>query len=115
MLETGESHYANGVKVNNIVKNGGTYVLVYKGLISESAYWNHVWNESNSTVSPAAQQRFFHYTHKLATYVLENDTVASRLVGRAMAWAVNNRSTLEPIAMRWFNSRLRKLILGRKA
>jgi hypothetical protein len=115
ILETGESHYANGIRVNNIVKNGGTFVLVYKGLLSQDAYQNHIWNETNSTVSPAARQRFFTYTHKLATYVLKNDNFKSRLLGRAMSWAVNNRSSLEPIAQWWFKSRLRKLILGKRA
>jgi hypothetical protein len=115
ILETGESHYANGIRVNNIVKNGGTFVLVYKGLLSQEAYQDHIWNETNSTVSPATRQRFFKYTHKLATYILENNNVKSRLLGRAMSWAVNNRSSLEPIAQWWFRSGIRKLILGKRA
>ena len=115
ILETGESHYANGIRVNNIVKNGGTFVLVYKGLLSQEAYQDHIWNETNSTVSPAARQRFFLYTYKLATYVLENDNFKSRMLGRAMSWAVNNRSSLEPIAQWWFKSSIRKLIFGKRA
>ena len=115
MLETGESHYANGIRVSNIVKTGGTYVLVYKGLLSQEAYQNHVWNESNSTVSPAARQRIFDYTNKLATYLLENDNFKSRLIGRLMTWAVNNRSTLEPIGIWWFKSKIRKVIFGKRA
>lgn len=115
ILETGESHYANGIRVNNIVKNGGTFVLVYKGLLSQEAYQNHIWNEANATVSPAARQRFFAYTHKLATYVLENDNFKSRKLGQIMAWAVNNRSRLEPIAQWWFKSSIRKLIFGKQA
>jgi hypothetical protein len=115
ILETGESHYANGIRVNNIVKNGGTFVLVYKGLLSQDAYQNHIWNEANVTISPAARRRFFMYTHKLATYVLENDNFKGRILGRTMTWAVNNRSSLEPIARWWFNSSIRKIIFGKQA
>ena len=113
MLETGESHYANGVKVNNIVKTGGAYVLVYKGLLSKDAYENHVYSVENANISADKQVALFNYIVKISNYVLNNDTYISRFVGRRLAWAIANRATVKPYLDKWFNSRLRKLIFGR--
>ena len=113
MLETGESHYANGVKVNNIVKTGTAYVLLYRGLMSAEAYENYVYNTENQTVSAEQQARYFELVYTITNYVLHNDNIKGRCVGRALAWAITNRETLKPYMDRWFKSRLRKLIFGK--
>jgi hypothetical protein len=110
MLETGESHYANGVKVNNIIKTGGTYALVYKGFLDQATYESHVYNEENQTVSPEQQALIFNYTLKLTNYVLQNNNIRSKLLGKTLAWALRNRDTLYPYLNRWFKSRLRRWI-----
>jgi len=110
MLETGESHYANGVRVNNIVKTGGTYALVYRGFLDQAAYESHVYNEENQTVSPEQQALIFNYTLKLTNYVLHNNNIRSILLGRLLSWALRNRDTLYPYLDRWFKSRLRRWI-----
>lgn len=108
MLETGESHYANGVRVNNIVKTGGTYALVYKGFLDQAAYESHVYNEENQTVDPEQQTLVFNYTLKLTNYVLRNNNIRSKLLGRFLSWALRNRDTLYPYIDRWFKSKLRR-------
>lgn len=110
MLESGESHYANGVRVNNIVKTGGTYALVYKGFLDQASYESHVYNEENQTVSPEQQTLIFNYTLKLTNYVLHNNNIGSKLLGRVLSWALRNRDTLYPYLDKWFKSRLRRWI-----
>ena len=110
MLATGESHYANGVRVNNIVKTGGTYALVYRGFLDQASYESHVYNEENQIVSPEQQALIFNYTLKLTNYVLHNDNIRSILLGRLLSWALRNRDTLYPYLDSWFKSRLRRWI-----
>jgi len=110
MLETGESHYANNVKVNNIVKTGGSYILVQKGFLDKATYENYVHNLENQTVSPAQQTLIFNYVLKLTNYVLQNNNIRSKLLGKSLAWALKNRDTLYPYLDRWFKSRLRRWI-----
>ena len=107
MLATGESHYANGLRVNNIVKTGGTYALVYRGFLDQITYEHHVYNEENQTVSPEQQALIFNYTLKLTNYVLHNNNIGSIILGRVLAWALRNRDTLYPYLDRWFKSKLR--------
>jgi hypothetical protein len=110
MLATGESHYANGVRVNNIVKTGGTYALVYRGFLDQASYESHVYNEENQTVSSEQQALIFNYTLKLTNYVLHNNNIRSILLGRLLSWALRNRDTFYPYIDRWFKSRLRSWI-----
>lgn len=113
MLETGESHYANGVRVNNIVKTGGTYALVYKGFLDQASYESHVYNEENQTVSPEQQTLIFNYTLKLTNYVLHNNNVRSKILGRLLSWALRNRETLYPCISAWFRSPVRRWLFGK--
>jgi hypothetical protein len=113
MLETGESHYANGVRVNNIVKTGGTYALVYKGFLDKASYESYVYNEENQTVNPEQQALIFNYTLKLTNYVLQNNNITSKLLGRFLSWALKNRDTLYPYIDRWFKSKLRGWLFGK--
>jgi len=114
MLETGESHYANGLRVNNIVKTGGTYALVYRGFLDKAVYESHVYNEENQTVSPEQQALIFNYTLKLTNYVLHNNNVRSKMLGRLLSWALRNRDTLYPYIDRWFKSDLRCWLFRKK-
>ena len=110
MLETGESHYANGVRVSNIVKTGGSYILVQKGFLDQATYENYVHHLENQNVSPAQQALIFNYTLKLTNYVLHNNNIRSILLGRLLSWALRNRDTFYPYIDRWFKSRLRSWI-----
>jgi len=114
MLETGESHYANGVRVNNIVKTGGSYVLVQKGFLDQTTYEKYVHNLENQTVSPAQQTLIFNYVLKLTNYVLQNNNIRSKLLGKSLAWALKNRDTVYPYLNKWFKSRLRQWIFRKK-
>ena len=113
MLETGESHYANGIKVNNIVKTGGTYALVYKGFLDQVAYEGHVHNIENQSVDAERQTLIFNYTLKLTNYILHNDNLRSRLLGQLLSFALRNRTTLYPYLDKWFKSRVRRWIFGK--
>ena len=110
MLETGKSHYANGVRVSNIVKTGGSYILVQKGFLDQATYENYVHNLENQNVSPEQQILIFNYMIKLTNYVLHNDSIRSILLGRLLSWALRNRNTLYPYLDSWFKSRLRRWI-----
>jgi hypothetical protein len=114
MLETGESHYANGIRVNNIIKTGTAYVLLHKGYLSKAAYENYVYNTANKAFAPEKQVRIFNALHKISRYILDNDTWKSRLLARAVAWGITNRSTMEPI-VKWIGDhpRIRNLLFGK--
>ena len=114
MLETGESHYANGIRVNNIVKTGTAYVLLHKGYLSQDAYENYVYNTANQEFAPDRQVRIFNILHNISRYILDNDTWKSRLLARVVAWAITNRSTMEPI-VKWIGDhpRIRNLLFGK--
>lgn len=113
MLETGESHWANGVRVNNIVKTGGTYALVYRGFLDHAVYESHVYNQENQTVSPEQQTLIFNYTLKLTNYVLHNNNIRSKILGRLLSWALRNRKTLYPYISAWFRSPVRRWLFGK--
>jgi hypothetical protein len=113
MLETGESHYANGIRVSNIVKTGGTYALVYKGFLDQATYEGHVHNLENQSVDAERQALIFNYTLKLTNYILHNDNLRSRLLGRLLSWALRNRDTLYPYLSRWFKSPVRRWLFGK--
>jgi hypothetical protein len=110
MLETGESHYANSVRVSNIVKTGGSYILVQKGFLDQATYENYVHNLENQNVSPAQQILIFNYMLKLTNYILQNNNICSKILGKLLAWALKNRDSVYPYLNRWFKSRLRQWI-----
>lgn len=111
MLETGESHYANGVRVNNIVKTGGAWTLVYKGLMDKSTYESWVYNPRNQQMPAHVQRAFFNSLYTITKYVLENNTVTSRAVGKAVAWGIKNQSRIERPLVWWLNSGIRNYIV----
>lgn len=112
MLETGESHYANDVPVNNIVRNGGIYVLVYKGLLDQETYDNYVYNPDNQAMPAHVQRWFANGTYRVAKYISENNTVTSQAVAKAVVWAVKHRGVFERPIRAWVRSPLRNAIFN---
>lgn len=101
MLETGNSFYANDLPVDNIVKTGTAYALLYKGYITSEAYENYVHNLENSEFDAESQKRIFNLFYRISRYVLDNDNWKGKLLAHAVAWAVNNRQKVVPI-VKWF-------------
>jgi hypothetical protein len=117
MFETGNSHYANGVPVSNMVGHGGTYVLMQKGFITEEEYKGYIYHLENTvglnSLSQEQKAKVFKIVFKLSKYILNNDNLQSRMLARLMSWAIRNRTTLYPYMEKWFKSRIRNIIFGR--
>ena len=118
MFETGNSHYANGVKVSNIVGTGNTYVLFMKGYLDEESYLGYIYHLENTVGLNALTQEqkaaVFNIVSWMSNYVLRNNNLRSYLLAKCMSWAIRNRTTLYPYLEKWFKSRLRSFILGKK-
>lgn len=114
MFETGNSHYANGVPVSNMVGHGGTYVLMQKGFISKEDYEGYIYHLENTvglnSLSQEHKAKVFKIVFKLSKYILNNDNLQSRMLARLMGWAIRNRTTLYPYMEKWFKSRIRNWI-----
>ena len=114
IFETGNSHYANGVSVSNMVGHGGTYVLLQKGYISEEDYKGYIYHLENTTglnsLTQEHKAKVFKIAFVLTKYILENDNLRSRLLAKALGWTIKNRTTLYPYVEKWFNSRIRNWI-----
>lgn len=113
MLETGETHYANGIKVNNIIKTGGVYVLYYKGYLDYDEYINFVREPKYDNLHPEQKIKFYKGLYILTKYVLHYDNVLSKILGKALSWSIKNRKTIKPYFDSWFQSRFRKLLFGK--
>lgn len=117
IFETGNSHYANGVPVSNMVGHGGTYVLFQKGFITEEEYKGYIYHLENTvglnSLSQEQKAKVFKIVFKLSKYILSNDNLQSRTLARLMGWAIRNRTTLYPYMEKWFKSRIRNIIFGR--
>jgi hypothetical protein len=118
MFESGNSHFANGLPVSNIVGTGNMYVLFMKGYISEEHYKGYVYHLENTVglnaLSKEHKARIFNIAYIMTKYILENDNFRSKLMAKAMSWGIRNRETLYPYLEKWFKSRLRNFIFGRK-
>jgi hypothetical protein len=118
MFETGNSHYANGVPVSNMVGHGGTYVLMQKGFITEEEYQGYIYHLENTaglnSLSQEQKAKVFNIVFKLSKYILNNDNLQSRIIAHVMGWAIRNRTTLYPYMEKWFKSRIRKWLFGSK-
>jgi hypothetical protein len=114
MFKTGNSHYANGVPVSNMVGHGGTYVLMQKGFISKEDYEGYIYHLENTvglnSLSQEHKAKVFEIVFKLSKYILDNDNIQSRVLARIMGWAIKNRTTLYPYMEKWFKSRIRNWI-----
>lgn len=117
IFETGNSHYANGVPVSNMVGHGGTYVLMQKGFISKEDYEGYIYHLENTvglnSLSQEQKAKVFKIVFVLSKYILNNDNLSSRVLARLMGWAVKNRTTLYPYMEKWFKSRVRNWIFGK--
>jgi hypothetical protein len=114
MLETGETHFANGVRVNNIIKTGTVYVLNYKGFLDYKDYLGFVRNEEFDAMASERRLRLYKILYILTNYVLLNDNVLSRSLGHVMAAGIRNKDKIKPLIDKWFQSKARKLIFGKK-
>lgn len=118
MFESGNSHYANGLPVSNIVGTGGMYILFMKGYITEEQYKGYIYHLENTgginSLNKEHKAKIFNIVYKLTKYIMENDNIRSKMLAKTMSWAVRNRTTLYPHLEKWFNSRLRNMIFGRK-
>jgi hypothetical protein len=114
MFESGNSHYANGVPVSNMVGHGGTYVLFQKGYISEEDYKGYIYHLENTvglnSLTQAQKAKVFRIVSVLTKYILENNNLRSKLLAKAMGWAIKHRTTLYPYLEKWFKSRIRNWI-----
>lgn len=114
MFETGNSHYANGVPVSNMVGHGGTYVLLQKGFISQADYEGYIYHLENTvglnSLTQEHKAKIFKIVFTLSKYILNNDNLQSRMLARIMGWAIKNRTTLYPYMEKWFKSRVRNWI-----
>jgi len=118
MFENGNSHYANEVKVDNIVGSGNLYVLVMKGHLDKESYLgyiNHLENTSGlNALTQEQKAKIFFIVRWIGNYVLHHDNLRSRCLAKFVACVVRNRTTLYPWLEKWFKSRLRNWLFGRK-
>ena len=117
MFETGNSHYANGIKVSNMVGTGNTYVLFMKGYLDKEDYLGYIYHLENTVglnaVTQEQKARIYNIMSTLSNYVLHNDNIRSKMLARLMAWGLKNRNTLYPYINKWFKSRVRRWIFGK--
>lgn len=113
MLESGNSHYANGVRVNNMIGTGNTYVLYLKGYIDKNTYLNYTTN-IYSNLTAEQKTRVFQIVEQLSAYILNNNNLQSRMLAKSMAWALKNKDLLYPYVEKWFKSRLRNWIFAKR-
>lgn len=118
MLETGNSHYANGIRVSNMVGTGNTYVLLMKGYLDNESYLGYIYHLENTTglnsLTQEQKTKIFNIVARLSNYVLNNNNLRSRLLAKSMSWAIRNRTTLYPYLEKWLKSKLRNFIIGKK-
>ena len=117
MFETGNSHYANGVRVSNMVGTGNTYVLYMKGYLSKEDYLGYIYHLENTVglnaVTQEQKARMYKIISKLSNYVLYNNNLSGRLLGRLLSFGLKHRTTLHPYLDKWFKSRVRRWIFGK--
>lgn len=118
ILKGGNTHYANGLPVNNIIGHGSIFPLLSKGLITEEDYYGYIYNLDNAdslnTFTQEQKARLFKFVAGFSKYVLENDNLRSRILAKLMAWGIKNRAKVHPYLAKWFHSRLRKFIIRPK-
>jgi hypothetical protein len=118
ILESGNTHYANNVPVNNIIGHGGSYILFDKGYLSFEDYRGYI-NHLEDTVglnslTPEQKIKVYKIVNSCTKYIMHNDNLTSRLLAKTMSWAIENRLMLFPYLDKWFKSRVRNWIFGPK-
>ena len=118
MFESGNSHYANGVPVNNMVGHGGTYILYKNGYISKEDYLGYIYHLENTvglnTLTQDQKSRVYSIVFRLTNYIQHSNNIISWLLAKTLAWAIKHRTTLYPYLDKWFKSRVRNWIVGTK-
>jgi hypothetical protein len=118
MFETGNSHFANGLPVSNMVETGGTYILLMKGLITKEEYEGYIYHLENTVGLNALEQehkaKIFKIVLGMSKYILQNDNIRSKMLAKFMSWGIRNRERLYPYLEKWLKSKVRKFIFGRK-
>lgn len=91
-LETGHTHFANGIPVDNIVGNGGTYILYYLGLIDYETYSAHARNTERADYSPQMKVFYRKFLNLLGNYVLTHDNWLSKKMLEVGVYSLTNKS-----------------------
>ncbi len=110
ILETGNSHYANDLPVNNIVGNGGLYVLVHKNFLEKELYESYVYNPGNYEMPKWFQSVLYKIIVMWTSYILTHNNWLSVTMARFASWLVRHRPTIENTLNKWFKSKTRKFI-----
>ena len=118
ILESGNTHYANNVPVNNIIGHGGAFVLFDEGYLSFEDYRGYI-NYLDDTVglnslTPEQRTKIYKIVNSCTKYIMYNDNLTSRVLAKVMSWAIENRTMLFPYVDKWFKSRIRNWIFGPK-
>jgi hypothetical protein len=117
-LESGNTHYANAVPVNNIIGHGGAFILFDKGHLSFEDYRGYI-NHLEDTVglnsfTPEQKVKVYKIVDRCTEYIMHNDNLRSRLLAKTLSWAIRNRTNVFPYLDKWFKSRVRNWIFGPK-
>ena len=103
MLQNGISHYANGIKVSNIVGNGGVYVLLYKGYLTQEEYEMYVATRNAKERTPS-QIAFYHLAiRNLMSYALNNDNSLSVTMCTGIAESIRKQEKISDWFKHWNN------------
>ena len=87
-------------------------MLVHKGLLDRETYDNYVYNPTNQEAPAHVQRWLVNGTYRVTKYISENDTTTSRLVAKAVVWAVKHRGAFERPIMAWVRSPVRNAIFN---
>jgi hypothetical protein len=117
-LETGTSHFANGIAVSNMVGHGSIYALLLKGYINQEDYFGYIYPAETAprlnSLTQEQKVRLFNFFAAASRYILDNNNLRSKLLAKVLGWAIKNRDTLQPYSEKWFKSRIRNYIFGPK-
>ena len=100
-----------------MVGTGNTYVLYMKGYLSKEDYLGYIYHLENTVglnaVTQEQKARMYKIISKLSNYVLYNNNLSGRLLGRLLSFGLKHRTTLHPYLDKWFKSRVRRWIFGK--
>ena len=113
MLESGESHYANGVPVNNIIKNGTVHVFVQQGVIDQQTYEDYVYSQEAMNMPPHVKRIFFKGAYVLSNHVAKNPkSLSSKLIIKVVKFGFEHRVGLSRAMSAWINNPVRRFVIG---
>lgn len=109
-LQGGHTHFANGVPVDNIVGNGGSYVAYYLGAIDFDTYNSHARNIERSTQSVEMKVFYRKFLNLLGNYVLAHDNWISKKILQLGVYSLTHRSQVLGHWHSFANSPIGKLL-----